>query len=105
MKPSIHTPSQGCESSDFNLIFRPFFLLFRKPHVQTFYALKSSSFQAFQIVSDFFSQMLSHSCLPYYLAHPLFWPCYLPTFLCIFSQTSKNVFVILKSDIKPSLLY
>ena len=36
------------------------FLLFTKPHFQTFNALKSTSFQAFQIISDFFSQMLSH---------------------------------------------
>ena len=38
---------QGCESSDFNLI-SDFFLLFTKPHFQTFNALKSTSFQAFQ---------------------------------------------------------
>ena len=30
------------------------FLLFTKPHFQTFNALKSTSFQAFQIISDFF---------------------------------------------------
>ena len=36
------------------------FLLFTTPHFQTFDALKSTSFQAFQIISDFFSQMLSH---------------------------------------------
>ena len=43
---------QGCESSDFNLISD--FLLFTKPHFQTLNALNSTSFQAFQIISDFF---------------------------------------------------
>ena len=45
--------NQGCESSNFNLI-SDFFAL-HKPHFQTFIALKSTSFQACQIISDFFS--------------------------------------------------
>ena len=50
---------QGCESSDFNLISRfCFFWLYTKLHFQTFWcslnALKSTSFQAFQIISDLF---------------------------------------------------
>ena len=36
------------------------FLLFTKPLFQTFNALKSTSIQAFQNISDFFSQTLSH---------------------------------------------
>ena len=64
---------QRCESSDFNVIF---FLILAKLHFQTFITLKSTSFQAFQIISDFFSQTLSHpyispnsyllSSLPFY---------------------------------------
>ena len=54
---------QGCESSDFNLI-SGFFSL-HKPHFQTFNALNSTSFQAFQIISNFFSQTLSHPCSNY----------------------------------------
>ena len=34
------------------------FLLFTNPHFQTFNALKSTSFQAYQIIPDFFSQTL-----------------------------------------------
>ena len=52
---------QGCESSDFNLI-SDFFALHKTPF-QTFNALKSTSFQAFQIISDFFARMLSHPCI------------------------------------------
>ena len=37
------------------------FLLFTKPHFQTFNALKSTSFQVFQIISHFF-QTFSHRC-------------------------------------------
>ena len=48
---------QGCESTDFN---PSDFLIFTKPHFQTFNALKSTSFQSFQIISDFFSLILSH---------------------------------------------
>ena len=40
-------------------------LLFTKSHFQTFNALKSTSFQAFQTFSDFFSQTLSHFCIVY----------------------------------------
>ena len=44
------------------LIWFQTFLLFTKPHFQTFNTvwmhLKSTSFQAFQIISDFLSQML-----------------------------------------------
>ena len=54
--------TQGCESSDFNLISDVFAL--HKTPFSDFWcslnALKSTSFQAFQIISDFFSQMLSH---------------------------------------------
>ena len=46
--------NQGCESSDFNLILD--YLLITKPHFQTFNAVWMP-FQAFQIISDFFSQM------------------------------------------------
>ena len=45
------------------LIWFQTFLLFTKPHFQTFNSLKSTSFQAFQIISDFSdfsSQTLSH---------------------------------------------
>ena len=42
------------------LIWFQTFLLFTKPHYQTFNALKSTSFQAFQTFSDFFSQMPAH---------------------------------------------
>ena len=59
---AISCYSQACESSDFTLI-SDFFLLFTKPHFQTFNALKSTSFQAFQTFS---SQMLSH---PWGLLH------------------------------------
>ena len=44
--------AQGCEISDFNLILDSFAL--HKTHFKTFNALKSISFQAFQIISDYF---------------------------------------------------
>ena len=58
------------------LIWFQTYLLFTKPHFQTFNALKSTTFQAFQIISDFFSQTLSH---PWYLYTPFpFQPSTLP---------------------------
>ena len=55
---------QGCESSDFNLSSN--FLLFTEFHFQTVNALKTTSFQAFRIISDFqtvlFAHTLSHTC-------------------------------------------
>ena len=43
-------------------------------HFQTFNALKSTSFQAFQIISDFFSQTLSCTCrYPCMWKHPFTW--------------------------------
>ena len=56
---------QGCESSDFHLM-SDFFAL-HKTHFQTFNALKSTSFQAFKIISDFlktFSDFFSRSHTP-----------------------------------------
>ena len=53
---------QGCDSSDLNLISD--FLLFTKPHLETFNALKSTSFQAFQISSDFFRLFLTDALTP-----------------------------------------
>ena len=47
-------------------------LLFRKPNFQTFNALKSTCFQAFQIISDFFSQMLSHPWVKWPFVAPVF---------------------------------
>ena len=41
------------------LIWFPTFLLFTKAHFQTLNALKSTSFQAFQIISDIFSDALT----------------------------------------------
>ena len=62
---TIYLFSQGCESSDFNLISD--FLALHKTPLSDFQcsmnASKSSSFQGFQIISDFFSQALSHPCL------------------------------------------
>ena len=63
---------QGCESSDFNLISDSFAL--HKTPFQTFNALKNMSFQAFPIILDFFSQMLSYPCEMYitmqnYISH------------------------------------
>ena len=56
---------QGCESSDFNLISDYFDI--HKTQFSDFScrlnALKITSFQAFQIISDFFLQMLSHPCI------------------------------------------
>ena len=40
------------------------FLLFTKPHFQTFSALKGTSFQAFQIISDFFRLFLTDALTP-----------------------------------------
>ena len=68
--------SQGCESSDFNLI-SDFFCSSQNPHFQTFNAvwnaLKITFFQEFQIISEFFSQILSHPWVV--LQHILSWPC------------------------------
>ena len=48
------------------IVISDFFLLFTKPHFQTFNALKkhifSGHFRLFQTFSDFFSQTLSHPC-------------------------------------------
>ena len=50
------------------LIWFQTFLLFTKPHFQTFNALKSTSFQAFQIIADFLTDALTpvlgrhHTC-------------------------------------------
>ena len=40
--------------------FQTFLLFTIEPHFQTFNALKITSFQAFQIISNFFSQTLAH---------------------------------------------
>ena len=65
----IYFSLQGCESSDFNLI-SDFFALHKTPFSDfqcSLNALKSTFFQAFQIISDFFSKKLSHpSCLFYF---------------------------------------
>ena len=58
----VHCYSLGCESSDFDLILDFFFVLHKTPFSDLEYTLKSTSFQAIQIISDFFSQMHSHPC-------------------------------------------
>ena len=52
---------KGCDSSDLNLISD--FLLFTKPHLETFNAFHAS-FQAFQISSDFFRLFLTDALTP-----------------------------------------
>ena len=65
---------QECESSDFNLT-SDLFLPFTVPHFQTFNALKSTSFQVFQIIKDFFRLFLTDTLTPLYIISGVIKPC------------------------------
>ena len=90
-------------------------LLFTKPHFQTFNALKSTSFQAFQIISDAFSQTLSlypwSSQGPIKNVHVLVKVCVcvcVCLFVCIFVYSSLFLFASLifsQSKNKHCILY
>ena len=56
---------QGSESSDFIMIL-DFFALHKTP-IQTFNALKSTSFQGFPIMSDFFRLLLTDALTPLFM--------------------------------------
>ena len=57
------TTMHVCYERGIPILISDFFLLFTKPHFQTFNALRSTSLQALQIISDFSSQMFSHPSL------------------------------------------
>ena len=70
-------PTQGFESSDFINLISDFFALHKAPF-QTFTALKSTSFQAFQIISIFFRLFLTdaHTLVYIFVLYLIFLTCF-----------------------------